>query len=53
MAALEGLPEGEPLSPAPKQAAGGSNDRQGSDPPAAADAELDGWDDDVQGDWGL
>ena len=52
MAALEGLPEGEPLSPAPKQTAG-LNDRQGSDLPAAGDTELDGWDDDVQGDWGL
>ena len=53
VAALEGLPEGEPLSPAPKQTAGGANDRQGSDLPAAGDMELDGWDDDVQGDWGM
>lgn len=67
MAALEGLPEGEPLSPAPKQTADGSNDLPAAaandlpaaandlpaDLPAAEDTELDGWDDDVQGDWGL
>ena len=56
-AALEGLPAGEPLSPAPKAAAAaaaGGALAAGGDAGGTPDIALHGWDgDDAQGDWGV